>query len=343
MQRLPWWVCTLPCPNTSLSSHAYFVHAFSALLLLFHIRYRNFHSFTASSALPPQWLVPLPSPSQPRLSRRPYTSAALLPSLGIMSPTICKPPSPTASPPSPRSSSPESKLSSAHLLPHYFFSQFSNVPYRSSMGIFTDRPRLAHCPQQTLPVGILLYQACPTALQPSLHCDFYVSEGIMDVIMTVTLVRRRPSYFNASVQHFIAAATNLHVTLLTVFFSPSAETTLLRTNALNREAEMPRVFSSEKSTAVLHRSVSQSEPGTRETKMKALLSCRAFVTQRLHKTTFDKTFRHCGAGRQTGYRVGWYEYSADKDTEELATKLLTHFIHRLWAAGRQRREKRFEK
>lgn len=123
------------------------------------------------------------------------------------------------------------RLSSVHTLPQNFSSQFRNVQYRSFMGLFSEIRRA----WLTIDNKLFLWaypssEACVNTPQAPAYSDLYVFEGITDVIMSVALVRPRPHIFDESIEHLIAVATSVQVTLLAVSFSPSGEISLLPTS-----------------------------------------------------------------------------------------------------------------
>lgn len=114
-------------------------------------------------------------------------------------------------------------------LPAAFTAQHRNVQYTSFMGLFPPINRA----WLTVDSNLFLWSyAAPGNPSAPSHRDndLYVYEGIPQIIVSVALVRPRPGVFVDSVQHLLAVATSVDVTLLGVAFSDAGEISLLPTN-----------------------------------------------------------------------------------------------------------------
>lgn len=113
---------------------------------------------------------------------------------------------------------------SSQPLPPTFISQYSNVRFKSFMGLFPQINRA----WLTVDSNLFLWSYSPSG-QPSPGSDLYVYEGFSQIIVSVALVSPRPGVFVESVRYLIAVATPVDVSLLGVTFSSTGQLNLIPT------------------------------------------------------------------------------------------------------------------
>lgn len=110
-------------------------------------------------------------------------------------------------------------------LPQAFTSQYTNVQFKSFMGLFPQINRA----WLTVDSNLFLWAYTPFA-ESSAASDFYVYEGFSQIIVSVALITPRPGVFVETVRYLLAVATPIEVTLLGVTFSASGQLSLVPTN-----------------------------------------------------------------------------------------------------------------
>lgn len=121
-------------------------------------------------------------------------------------------------------SDPGIRLHSSQPLPDTFVSQYRSVQFKSFMGLFPQINRA----WLTVDSNLFLWGYTPFR-QVATQNDFYVFEGINQVIVSVALVTPRPGVFVDSISYLLAVATPVEVTLLGVSFSPTGQLSLIPT------------------------------------------------------------------------------------------------------------------
>lgn len=109
-------------------------------------------------------------------------------------------------------------------LPPTFISQYSNVRYKSFMGLFPQINRAWLSVDSTL----FLWAYTPLG-QTTPASDLFVYEGLSQIIVSVALVKPRKGVFVDSVRYLIAVATTVEVTLLGITFSPTGQLNIVPT------------------------------------------------------------------------------------------------------------------
>lgn len=123
-------------------------------------------------------------------------------------------------------SDPGIRYHSSQPLPPTFISQYSNVRFKSFMGLFPQINRA----WLTVDSNLFLWAYNPLGNSTSSSTDLFVYEGCSQIIVSVALIKPRPGYFVESLQYLIAVATTVEVILLGVVFSSTGQLSIQETN-----------------------------------------------------------------------------------------------------------------